>query len=151
LKRCGRCWQASYCGADCQKASWKTHKGTCLPLQEVMELVLAALEVSDWRGVLKWESRIDQLIATESDIRVEAFLDSFASARNMLCAETGDTAHLLVAMRINKFRVELLGCPPPPRLLIRPPYTVRAARGALPSLLRAPRGHFAPPGGQRGP
>ena len=26
---CGRCKGASYCSADCQKADWKTHKGTC--------------------------------------------------------------------------------------------------------------------------
>ena len=26
---CGRCKDASYCSADCQKLDWKTHKGTC--------------------------------------------------------------------------------------------------------------------------
>ncbi|KAJ1467183.1 hypothetical protein T484DRAFT_1646020, partial [Baffinella frigidus] len=29
LRRCARCKQASYCGADCQKEAWKTHKGAC--------------------------------------------------------------------------------------------------------------------------
>lgn len=26
---CGGCKRASYCSADCQKADWKTHKGSC--------------------------------------------------------------------------------------------------------------------------
>jgi len=26
---CGRCKGVSYCSADCQRADWKTHKGTC--------------------------------------------------------------------------------------------------------------------------
>ena len=26
---CGRCKGASYCSVDCQKADWKSHKGTC--------------------------------------------------------------------------------------------------------------------------
>lgn len=29
LSRCGRCLQAAYCSADCQKAHWKIHKKYC--------------------------------------------------------------------------------------------------------------------------
>ena len=33
LKRCAVCAVASYCGADCQKADWKAHKGQCVALK----------------------------------------------------------------------------------------------------------------------
>jgi hypothetical protein len=29
LKKCGRCRAARYCGADCQRAAWRTHKAAC--------------------------------------------------------------------------------------------------------------------------
>jgi hypothetical protein len=29
LKKCGRCSQVAYCGVDCQRAHWKTHKNEC--------------------------------------------------------------------------------------------------------------------------
>jgi putative hemolysin len=31
LKKCMRCKQAAYCGAECQKAGWKIHKSNCDP------------------------------------------------------------------------------------------------------------------------
>ena len=33
LKKCSRCAVATYCGAICQKAGWKVHKGVCLELR----------------------------------------------------------------------------------------------------------------------
>ena len=45
LKRCSRCKQASYCGAECQNADWKRHKKTCaplVPLQDVAAKINAA-------------------------------------------------------------------------------------------------------------
>lgn len=29
LRRCARCKEVSYCGADCQKKAWKAHKNSC--------------------------------------------------------------------------------------------------------------------------
>lgn len=29
LMRCARCRNAMYCGVECQKADWKSHKGYC--------------------------------------------------------------------------------------------------------------------------
>jgi hypothetical protein len=31
-KKCGRCEAVHYCSPECQKAHWKTHKLTCVPL-----------------------------------------------------------------------------------------------------------------------
>ena len=31
LQTCSRCHKAQYCGRDCQKAAWKTHKKDCSP------------------------------------------------------------------------------------------------------------------------
>ena len=33
LKKCSVCAIAAYCGADCQKAVWKAHKGQCAGLK----------------------------------------------------------------------------------------------------------------------
>jgi len=42
IKRCTRCMQIAYCGADCQKAGWRFHKVMCappLPLNQVTGLI----------------------------------------------------------------------------------------------------------------
>ena len=33
LKKCSVCAVAAYCGAACQKADWKLHKGQCTGLK----------------------------------------------------------------------------------------------------------------------
>ena len=65
-KRCSRCKYASYCGVACQKADWKRHKKDCAPPMPVADIVVkmhAAHAVGDWRGVLKWEGCMEQLMA----------------------------------------------------------------------------------------
>ncbi|KAG1652527.1 hypothetical protein FOA52_009226 [Chlamydomonas sp. UWO 241] len=37
LRLCGRCGIARYCGAECQKAHWKTHKVVCAAHKEGSE------------------------------------------------------------------------------------------------------------------
>ena len=34
LKRCSRCKQDSYCGAECQNAAWKGHRKSCVSLDD---------------------------------------------------------------------------------------------------------------------
>ena len=73
LKKCSRCMQVSYCGAECQKAAWKGHKGSCVekldlrevfltPLNQVDGKVRAGVASGDWREVLKWEARVEEMI-----------------------------------------------------------------------------------------
>ena len=69
LKRCSRCKQASYCGAECQNADWKRHKKKCappVPLQDITAKVDAARASGDWRGVLRWEGRMEELMVMVS-------------------------------------------------------------------------------------
>jgi MYND finger len=37
MKRCAKCKDVWYCGAECQKAGWSEHKGRCKELKEAAE------------------------------------------------------------------------------------------------------------------
>ena len=67
FKRCSRCKQASYCGAECQNANWKRHKETCATLKDVHASVIEAFAAANWRGMLKWEGRLEELIGDQPD------------------------------------------------------------------------------------
>jgi len=109
LKRCSVCKHASYCGAACQNAAWKKHKKTCVTLEEVRKRVAAAVEGDDWRGVLKWEGRLGQLLEERSDAArcnvLYGFKWAHAAARN----STGSTDHALAVVRLQDRRIELIG------------------------------------------
>ena len=120
LKKCGRCVEAgsftvSYCGAQCQKAAWRGgHKAVCakppLSPEEVVDVlakVLAAGAVEEWREVLKWEGRRDELMDTLSDDDCEACLQTFIYAHKLGRSATGCDA--LSVVRLEEQRVELLG------------------------------------------
>jgi predicted secreted protein len=104
MKRCSTCKHASYCGAACQKAGWKQHKKTCKTLNEVSGEVRVAREASDWRGVLKWEGRMEELVEAQTDDKGrDAVLSSFMRAHMML--DEGEERVLQIESR----RVDLLG------------------------------------------
>jgi len=120
LKRCGGCRQFAYCGAECQKAAWRGgHKATCgkpLPSpQEVAEFrakVMAAGAVYDWQEVLKWEGRMDELVANLPDEDCETILLIFITAHAMVHLATGGTRNALAIARLRELRerhVDLLG------------------------------------------
>jgi len=70
FKRCSVCKRACYCGAECQNSDWKRHKKKCappVPLQDVAVKINAAKSTADWRGVLQWEGRMEELLAGQSD------------------------------------------------------------------------------------
>ena len=109
LKRCSVCKHASYCGAACQNAAWKKHKKTCVTLEEVRKRVDAAAEGRDWRGVLKWEDRMEQLLQGGSDASRDRILCNFKGAHTTGMIATGSTGHALAVVRLQDRRIEILG------------------------------------------
>ena len=80
-------------------------------LQEVWENVKAAQVALDWRGVLKWEGRMDELLEYQAedadrDSVLGAFLDAHMGAFASGCSQTD---HALSILGIQKRRIELLG------------------------------------------
>jgi len=108
LRRCSVCKHASYCGAACQNAAWKKHKKNCVTLEEVRNRVTAAGAVRDWRGVLKWEGRLEQLLEGLSDAARHDVLHNFKWAHAVAWGATGNTDHALAVVRLQKRRIELL-------------------------------------------
>jgi tetratricopeptide (TPR) repeat protein len=109
LKRCSVCKYASYCGAACQNAAWKKHKKICVTLEEVRKRVDAAIDGEDWRGVLKWEGRLGQLLEQQSDAARCNVLKNFKWAHAVASNSTGNKDHALAVVRLQDRRIELLG------------------------------------------
>jgi len=112
LKRCSRCKQASYCGAECQTAAWKGHKKTCVTLDEVCEKVNAANLREDWREVLKWEGRMEEMIEHQPDAgcnNIQNILKMFSNAHSMVCNATSSKDNSLSVVRLETRRAEVLG------------------------------------------
>jgi hypothetical protein len=109
LKRCSVCKHASYCGAACQNAAWKKHKKNCVTLEEVRKRVDTALEGDDWRGVLKWEGRMEQLLEGRSDAARNGTLNHFKWAHAVAWSVSDNTDHALAVVRLQDRRIELLG------------------------------------------
>lgn len=95
LKKCARCKNAAYCGAECQRLSWKQHKTACeVPLEEVCLKLEAAAHSEDWRGILTCEGRVEDLLDSilvdqdmeqkESDAACAGILDMFVSGHVLM-------------------------------------------------------------------
>ena len=109
LKRCSRCKQDSYCGAQCQNAAWKGHKKWCLSLDDVVEKVNAADLREDWGEVLKWEGRMEDWMEGQSDDECENILALFNRAHFWAFKSTGSKHHALSIVRLETRRVEVCG------------------------------------------
>jgi len=112
FKRCSVCKQASYCGAACQKADWKRHKKDCappVPLQDVSAKINGAYAADDWRGVLKWEGRMEELMAHQSDNDCCFTLSVFSGAHQMGRQENGSKDHARSYVGLAERRIPLLG------------------------------------------
>ena len=109
LKLCSRCKQASYCGAECQNAAWKGHKKRCVTLDDVWGRFYAASERKDWREVLKWEGRMEEMMEHVSDEGCNAILVDFSDAHRGGLDSSGDTDHALSIVQLETRRVEVLG------------------------------------------
>jgi len=114
LKRCMRCKQASYCGAECQKSGWMLHKEICKNLEDVRERVSVAYNTQEWREVLKWEGRMEELLANQPDESTMEGLDHFLVAHKALMMKDtsmaeGSKDHSEPIILLEGRRVELLG------------------------------------------
>jgi hypothetical protein len=115
LKRCLRCKEVSYCGAECQKAAWKIgHKKTCvpppLPLKDAIQQMEKARDGQDWQGVLKWEGRLEEMMAGAPDIACDDLLVLFISANRMGKSSSGNYEdHTLSIIGLEERRLPLLG------------------------------------------
>ena len=125
VRFCASCMQACYCGTECQKAAWRGHKETkflsvslketCSPLQDILGKVEAAVSTKDWRAALKWEGRMEEMMANTPDAEQARCLNFFVKAHNLATLEFWDvdatycTFHALECSRLQGRRVELLG------------------------------------------
>jgi len=109
LKRCSVCKHASYCGAACQNAAWKKHKKKCVTLEEVRNRVSAAVAGREWRVVIKWEGRLEQLLEGRPDAARSGTLNNFKWAHAVAWGATGSTDHAVAAVRLQDRRIEILG------------------------------------------
>jgi hypothetical protein len=112
FKRCSRCKQASYCGVACQNANWKRHKKTCappVPLQDVAAKINSAQARGDWREVLKWEGRMEELVAGEPDDFCSGTLEVFLLAHQMGGQATGSEDHARSYVELQERQIPLLG------------------------------------------
>jgi len=112
FKRCSRCKQASYCGVACQNSDWKRHKKTCappVPLQDVAAKLDVAEAAGDWRGFLKWEGRMEELMAGRSDDVCSFTLKAFSNAHRTGLRATGRKDHARSSVGLEERRIPLLG------------------------------------------
>jgi len=111
LRRCSRCRLASYCGAECQKAGWKLHKAACAPrlsIKEVVQKLDAAHEADDWRAVLKFEGRLDEMQSIMPDKVRQETLAFFSYAHGLALNSTGKKEHAVSALALEERRIPLL-------------------------------------------
>jgi hypothetical protein len=78
-------------------------------LEEVKKRVNAAVEGEDWRGLLKWEGRLEQLLEGRPDAARNWFLHNFKWARTKGMHAMGSSDHALAAVRLQNRRIKLMG------------------------------------------
>jgi len=112
FKHCSVCKHACYCGVACQNANWKRHKKKCappVPLQEVAAKINSAQSEGDWRGILQWEGRMEELVADQSDDDGSGTLKVFSGAHQSGFYTTGSDDHARSSVELHERRIPLLG------------------------------------------
>ena len=108
LQRCSRCKHVSYCGAECQNAAWKGHKKSCMSVDDALGKVNTGRAARDWREVLKWEGRMEQMMEHQDGASCNSILEVFFDAHRMGSESTGNRDHLLAMVRLQTRRGEVL-------------------------------------------
>ena len=80
-----------------------------MTLAEVVERMHAAHFREDWRGVLKWEGRMDEMMKNQLDARCNTILLVFVDAHGRAFNSTGSKDHSLSIVQLETRRAELLG------------------------------------------
>ena len=113
-KSCAKCRAVAYCGVECQKADWKTHKTTCKPCSlYAFEQATLGDEANDWRKTLKWSGFIEQFMRrglqpgpTVDELRRTVLL-VFTRAYATASIETGEHHYAYAAIPLLHERMAL--------------------------------------------
>jgi hypothetical protein len=113
FKRCSVCKQNTYCGAACQAADWKSHKKKCtklVPIGDVAAKIQTARSAGDWKGMLKWEGRMEELMAVAvSDRDYSLVLLWFKNAHLLVFQANGQEHHGRSCAGLMERRIPILG------------------------------------------
>jgi hypothetical protein len=80
-----------------------------VPLHDVAAKIDAANAAGDWRGILQWEGRMEELMALRSDDYCSGVLSVFSKAHLMGWQATGSTVHARFFVGLVERRIPLLG------------------------------------------
>ena len=109
LLKCSRCMHASYCGAECQRAAWKGHKKSCARIEDIYGKLATASAAGDWRGIIMWEGRMEELLEKSPDTVCDLILRTFLQGRMGIISEDGIRENALPCTILQERRVQLLG------------------------------------------
>ena len=106
-KHCSKCKQVFYCGRECQKKDWVSHKSVCQLRwgYYVLHKITKAQDTDQWRNVLQWEEHLNQLLELPtsflSDDHKISLLTIFSQANTRGGDETGDPIYATSGMASN--------------------------------------------------
>ena len=118
------CKQAKYCDLTCQDADWMAHKRVCShAMRNVQKKIVSACRAGDWKAVLKFEGRLEELMACRlsildlsgdtwmksTDRGHDATLDIFCQSHQIAFNETGRHKHLRSSVKLHERRIPILG------------------------------------------
>jgi hypothetical protein len=83
MQYCGRCRNAAYCNAECQRSDWKRHKNECSNMNYQRQVVKNPLHLAAMRGIL---AEVENLVRAGADV-------------NKATKEDGGTALFAAAMK----------------------------------------------------
>jgi hypothetical protein len=79
-------------------------------LNDVIEKVIAADDGGDWREVLKWEGRMEEMMEHQTDdASCNGLLETYSDAHRLSFNATGSNDNLLSVVRLETRRAEVLG------------------------------------------